>query len=133
MIGLDTNVILRVFDRTDVEQSSAVDDLLSSPNSQGSFLLNPIVLSEFAWTLQRQYKKPRDVIADHLDRVLQSPEFIVPFLDEAVDAARRYRNGPASFADYFLAAINRSLGCDATLTFDKDAAKDGDLYSLLKV
>ena len=133
MIGLDTNIVLRIFDRTDADQSAAVDALLSSPNSEGSFLLNPIVLSEFAWTLQRTYKKPRDVIADHLDRVLQSPEFIVPFLDEAMDAVRRYRDGPADFADYFLAAINRSLSCEATLTFDKDAAKDGDLYSLLKV
>lgn len=133
MIGLDTNIVLRVFDRTDADQSAAVDALLSSRESEGSFLLNPIVLSEFAWTLQRTYKKPRDVIADHLDRVLQSPEFIVPFLDEAMDAARRYRDGPADFVDYFLAAINRSLSCETTLTFDKDAAKDGDLYSLLKV
>ncbi|WP_398480120.1 PIN domain-containing protein [Tardiphaga sp.] len=133
MIGLDTNIVLRVFDRTDADQSAAVDALLSSRKSEGSFLLNPIVLSEFAWTLQRTYKKPRDVIADHLDRVLQSPEFIVPFLDEAMDAARRYRDGPADFVDYFLAAINRSLSCETTLTFDKDAAKDGDLYSLLKV
>lgn len=133
MIGLDTRFVLRIFDRTDADQSAAVDTLLSSPNSEGSFLLNPIVLSEFAWTLQRTYKKPRDVVADHLDRVLQSPEFIVPFLDEAIDAARRYRDGPADFADYFLAAINRSLSCETTLTFDKDAAKDDDLYSLLKV
>jgi predicted nucleic-acid-binding protein len=133
VIGLDTNIILRIFDRNDAEQSAAVDELLSAPASEGSFLLNPIVLSEFAWTLQRTYKKPRNVVADHLDGVLQSPEFIVPFHDEAMDAARRYRIGPASFADYFLAAINRSLGCDATLTFDKNAAKDDDLYSLLKV
>jgi predicted nucleic-acid-binding protein len=132
VIGLDTNIVLRVFDRTDAKQSAAVDALLSSPNSEGSFMLNPVVLSEFAWTLRRTYKKPRAVIADHLDRVLQSPEFIVPFLDEAIDAARRYRRGPADFADYFLAAINRSLNCETTLTFDTDAVKDGEFFSLLK-
>lgn len=131
MIGLDTNVILRLFDLSDSRQSAAVDKLLTMPDAEGNFLLNPIVLSEFAWTLQRAYKKPRMVIADHLDRLLQSPEFVVPFLDEALDAVRRYRDGGANFADYFLAAINRSLGCNSTLTFDEDAA-EGDLFSLLK-
>jgi predicted nucleic-acid-binding protein len=132
VIGLDTNIILRIFDRTDAKQAAAVDLLLENADSDGSFLLNPIVLSEFAWTLQRTYKKPRSVIADHLERLLQSPEFIVLFLDEASEAVRRYRVGPAGFADYFLAAVNRSLGCGSTLTFDEDAATEPDLYSLLK-
>jgi predicted nucleic-acid-binding protein len=131
MIGLDTNVVLRLFDASDLKQSAAVERLLTMPDAEGNFLLNPIVLSEFAWTLQRSYKKPRTVIADHLDRLLQSPEFVIPFLDEALDAVRRYRDGRANFADYFLAAINRSLGCDTTLTFDEDAA-EGDLFSLMK-
>jgi predicted nucleic-acid-binding protein len=94
-------------------------------------LLNPIVLSEFAWTLKRSYKKSRSVIADHLDLLLQSPEFVIPFGVEAADAVRRYREGSADFADYLLAAINRSLGCNSTITFDADAA-EGDLFSLLK-
>ncbi|KIZ38525.1 MULTISPECIES: PIN domain-containing protein [Rhodopseudomonas] len=117
---------------TDAKQSAAVEQLFATAEADGSFLLNPIVLSEFAWTLQRTYKKPRGVIADHIERLLQSPECIVPFLDEAVDAVRRYRQGSASFADYFLAAINRSLGCGSTLTFDQDAAEERELFSLLK-
>jgi predicted nucleic-acid-binding protein len=132
VIGLDTNIILRIFDQTDAKQSAAVVRLLETEDADGSFLLNPIVLSEFAWTLQITYKKPRDVIADHLERLLQSPEFIVLFLDEASEAVRRYRDGPADFADYFLAAVNRSMGCGTTLTYDEDAAADTELFSLLK-
>ena len=72
------------------------------------------------------------VIADHLDLLLQSPEFVVPFGVEAADAVRRYREGSADFADYLLAAINRASGCRSTLTFDREAADD-DQFTLLKV
>jgi len=132
VIGLDTNIILRLFDFTDAKQAAAVEQLFETAESEGAFLINPVVLSEFAWTLHRTYKKPRGVIADHIERLLQSQECVVPFLDEALDALRCYRQGPAGFADYFFAAINRSLGCSTTLTFDEDAAEEHELFSLLK-
>jgi predicted nucleic-acid-binding protein len=128
--GLDTNIVLRIFDRSDERQSLAVERLLAEGDKE--FLLNPVVLSEVAWTLKRRYKKSRTVIADHLERLVQSPEFSVTFADEAMEAVRRYRTGPADFADYFLGAINRALGCTTTLTFDEEAAKDQS-FSLMKV
>jgi predicted nucleic-acid-binding protein len=130
--GVDTNIVLRIFDRTDTRQSSAVEKLIAEAASSKDLLLNPIVLAELAWTLKRSYKKSRSVIADHLDLLLQSPEFVVPFGVEVVDAVRRYREGSADFADYLLAAINRASGCRSTLTFDHEAADD-DQFTLLKV
>jgi predicted nucleic-acid-binding protein len=130
--GVDTNIVLRIFDRTDARQSSAVERLIAGAAGSKDLLLNPIVLSELAWTLKRSYKKSRGVIADHLDLLLQSPEFVVPFSVEAADAVRRYREGSADFADYLLAAINRASGCRSTLTFDHEAADD-DQFTLLKV
>jgi predicted nucleic-acid-binding protein len=131
VIGFDTNIILRVFDRSDVKQSAAVDRLLEKPIDGETYLLNPIVLTEFVWTLDRTYKVRRAVIADHLERILQAPEFVVPFADAAEEATLRYREGPADFSDYFIAAINRTLGCRSTLTFDEAAAKDEN-FMLLK-
>ncbi len=131
MKGLDTNIVLRIFDRTDERQSMAVDHFLAASGNK-ELLLNPIVLSELVWTLKRRYKKSRMVISDHLERLVQSQEFTVIFAEEAEEAVRRYRDGPADFADYFLAAINRNFGCATTLTFDDDAAKD-ESYTLLKV
>ena len=132
MRGVDTNIVLRIFDRTDARQSSAVERLIAEAASSKDLLLNPIVLAELAWTLKRSYKKSRSVIADHLDLLLQSPEFVVPFGVEAADAVRRYREGSADFADYLLAATNRASGCRSTLTFDHEAADD-DQFTLLKV
>ena len=131
MIGLDTNIILRLFDRTDARQTKAVEQLLADETNADGCLVNPIVLAEFAWTLDRTYRQQRAIIADHIDRVLQAPEFIVPFVDEALTAVGRYRNGPADFADYFFSEINRSLGCTTTVTFDRDAGKD-DNFTMLK-
>ena len=130
MIGIDTNILLRLFDRTDRPQTRAAERLIVE-QSEGGCLLNPIILCEFAWTLDRTYKVSRGITADHIDRILEAPEFIIPFADEATVAADRFRRGPADFADYFLAEINRTLGCATTMTFDRDAAKEGDLFTLL--
>jgi predicted nucleic-acid-binding protein len=118
--GVDINIVLRIFDRTDTSQSSAVERLIAGAASSKDLLL------------KRSYRKSRSVIADHLDLLLQSPEFVVPFGVEAADAVRRYREGSADFADYLLAAINRASGCRSTLTFDHEAADD-DQFTLLKV
>jgi predicted nucleic-acid-binding protein len=131
VIGLDTNVVLRVFGRGNAKQTAAVERLLADAANGETCLLNPIVLAEFAWTLDRTYKRKRTVVADHLERLLQAPEFVVPFHDEALDATRRYRDGSADFADYFLSAINRTLGCRTTLTFDRNAAQD-DHFKLIE-
>jgi predicted nucleic-acid-binding protein len=122
--GIDTNVLLRLFDRSDRSQTRAAERLITEQSESGC-LLNPIVLCEFAWTLDRTYRSRRSIVADHIERILEAPEFIVPFADEAATAAEQFRRGPADFADYFFAEINRTLGCSTTMTFDRDAAKDG--------
>jgi predicted nucleic-acid-binding protein len=130
VIGIDTNILLRLFDRSDPSQTRSAEKLIAKEAQEGC-LLNPIVLSEFAWTLDRTYKVAPGIIADHIDRILEAPEFIVPFADEAAAAAERLRAGPADFADYFFAEINRTLGCTTTMTFDRDAAK-GEQFTLLR-
>ena len=59
----------------------------------------------------------------------ESPEFVVASLDEAARAVQRFRDGPADFADYFLAEINTTAGCAVTATFDRDALKSGEPFA----
>ena len=42
-----------------------------------------------------------------------------------------YKASNADFPDHLLARVNESKGCDATITFDKKAAKQ-PLFELLK-
>jgi predicted nucleic-acid-binding protein len=123
VIGVDTNIILRLFDLEDASRTRIAERLIAREAKADGCLVNPIVLAEFAWTLDRSYKLDRGEVADHLERILRAPEFRVPFADEATTAVSRFRSGPADFADYFLAEISRSLGCTTTATFDHEAGK----------
>ena len=68
-------------------------------------------------------------MADRIELILEAPEFVVANADEAERAIARLREGSAEFADYFLAEINRSAGCDNTATFDKHAGRSEDLFA----
>jgi predicted nucleic-acid-binding protein len=127
MIGLDTNVLLRLGDDREPDQRDRARALVGSQGDSGCFV-NPIVLSEFAWTLTRIYKLPRADVAARIALILEAPEFVVASLDEASRAVHRFRRGPADFADYFLAEINTSAGCATTATFDRDALKSGEPF-----
>ena len=124
MIGLDTNVLLRLGDDREPDQRDRARALVGSQGSSGCFV-NAIVLSEFAWTLTRIYKLSRADVAARIAVILEAPEFAVASVAEASRAVQRFRSGPADFADYFLAEINSSVGCTATATFDRDALKSG--------
>lgn len=128
MIGLDTNVLLRLGDDQEPGQRDRARALVRSQGANGCFV-NAIVLAEFAWTLTRSYKLPRGDAAARIAVILESPEFVVASLDEASRAVDRFRHGPADFADYFLAEINASAGCATTATFDSDALKSGDPFA----
>jgi predicted nucleic-acid-binding protein len=128
MIGLDTNVLLRLGDDREPDQRDRARALVGSQGASGCFV-NPIALSEFAWTLTRIYKLSRADVAARIALILESPEFVVASLDEASRAVARFRGGAADFADYFLAEINMSAGCATTATFDRDALKSGEPFS----
>jgi predicted nucleic-acid-binding protein len=127
MIGLDTNVLLRLGDEREPGQRDRARTLVRSQGTSGCFI-NEIVLSEFAWTLTRIYKLPRGDVAARIALILEAPEFVVASSGEASRAVDRFRVGPADFADYFLAEINGSAGCASTATFDRDALKSGESF-----
>lgn len=129
MIGLDTNVLLRLVDGTNAAQTRQASALISTRGDRSCFV-GVIVLCEFAWTLKQRYKLKRSAVADHLASLMSAREFIVQNEAEVIRAVDSFRTGKADFADYLLAEINRSLGCSTTMTFDKDAAIN-DLMTLV--
>jgi predicted nucleic-acid-binding protein len=128
MIGLDTNVLLRLGDDQEPGQRDRARALVRSRGASGCFV-NTIVLAEFAWTLTRSYKLSRRDAAARIAVILESPEFVVASPEEASRAVERFRDGPADFADYFLAEINASAGCATTATFDRAALKSGEPFA----
>ena len=127
MIGLDTNLLLRLGDELEPGQRSRALALIQSQGFGGCFV-NGIVLCEFSWTLRQSYKMTRSEVAARLGVLLELPELVIASPEEAARALQRFRVGPADFADYFLAEINRSAGCASTATFDSDALKSGEPF-----
>lgn len=123
MIGIDTNVLLRVLLDDDREQSARAVRLIKTIRAEGPVVINPIVLAEAVWTLRRKLQGSREEIAPRIEQLLETDGFEVMFPEAARRALDGYRTGPADFADYFVAEINAEIGCRTTFTFDKDAVK----------
>jgi hypothetical protein len=59
MIGLDTNVLLRLFVEDDPLQSDQARRFVGAAAADAPCVVNPVVPAEFAWTLARNFKKKR--------------------------------------------------------------------------
>lgn len=128
MRGIDTNILLRTVDLTDARQTAAVERLLDEAEDEPLFV-NHIVLSEFAWTLERTFKRPRQEIVLRLRQIMEAPDFFVPqakLVEQAIDA---FEISKAQFPDCLIGVANLASGCATTLTFDGDAAEMTQLFS----
>jgi predicted nucleic-acid-binding protein len=126
MIGIDTNVLVRlVHVEDDPEHSAAAQKLV---RLRAPVFLNPIVLAEFAWTLRSIWKFNRKQVHDRLAGILDSPEFTVLLPQETHRALEKFRSGPADFADYLIGELNLGCGCDCSYTFDKPALRKNPAF-----
>ena len=128
MIGLDTNVLLRLFVEDDPQQSERARSFFEAASARETCVVNPVVLAEFAWTLVRGFRKKRREVAHLIAEVLSADDVEISNRSAAERALAAYRAGNADFPDYFLAEINLELGCASTATFDK-AALDSSAFS----
>jgi predicted nucleic-acid-binding protein len=66
------------------------------------------------------YDYSREEIARALEQIFATAQFEVERLDEARQALGDFRSTKAGFSDAFTGRINRSLGAEHTVTFDRD-------------
>ena len=131
MIGLDTNVVVRLLVRDDHAQLQRAEQALERHCSENNpALVNRVVLVEVVWVLARAYKYSRSEIVGALEALLQVREVSVESPAEVWEALHLYSGGSADFSDYFLSVLNRKNGCQTTLTFDAQAARSA-LFHLL--
>ena len=124
MIGLDTNVVIRLLVQDDAAQLRRVQKSIAKECSEENpGLINSVVLVETVWVLGSAYGYGREDISHAVETLLQIKELEVQCPNEAWEGLSLYRSGKAEFADCYLAAINRGLGCKDTITLDKKAAR----------
>ncbi len=124
MIGLDTNVLLRLLLNDDPPQAQAARKFLKahcSPEHPG--FVGHIALCEFAWTLERTYDLNRVRIASAIDALVNNASLKIEMPDQVAGAVEIYRRTPIGFSDALMANVNSAQGCSETATFDRKAAR----------
>ena len=124
MIGIDTNILLRLWLNDDPAQSKRIDQLLAEHGGlPGSLLVTDVVLVEAVWTLKSAFEqdKPDQLIA--VRSLLEETAFA--FEDRAAVAAALtlFESGSCGFADCLVVAKHARQGCDFTATFDRGMRK----------
>ena len=121
MIGLDTNILVRYLTHDDPAQYAKAAALIDTVTNRGDhFVVNTAVLCELVWVLGTAYDYSREEIARALEQIFSTAQFEIERLDDARQALLDFRSTKADFSDALIGRINRSLGAEHTVTFDRD-------------
>jgi predicted nucleic-acid-binding protein len=124
LIGVDTNVLLRVLVEDNVAQLHAANALIDSADRDGDpLLVSPIVIVELEWVMRKLYDRNKDQILDGLDRLRGHANIVIDDAEAVESAIKAWRTGKADLADYLISALARARGARTTMTFDRDAAE----------
>jgi len=124
MIGIDTNVLLRLLVRDDDAQVRAAERFFAthcSPENPG--FVSIVVIVETAWALRRFYLYGRPQIANALRSLLDVAELEIESAEDVRSAIADFETSTAGFVDCLVARANASSGCEHTVTFDRKASK----------
>lgn len=124
MIGLDTSVLVRFLVQDDTRQFERARRLIQREAERGvPVMTSLLVLLETEWVLRSRYALSKEEIADTISGLLDAAE--VRFEEEPVveQALYLWRDSAADSADCLVGAHHRSLGCEATASFDARAIR----------
>lgn len=119
MMGIDTNVLVRLLVADDPEQAERARVYVTE---HAPCWMNRIVLCETVWVLERLYGHSRSRVAAALRQVLETRQFEIEDA-EAVRSGIEAIDEGHDFADTVVAFTNRSRGCQVTAAFDRKASR----------
>lgn len=130
MIGLDTNILVRLLVRDDPRQTKRAQDFVETHCTEKSpAFINSVVLAELVWVLSSSYGYGRAEIVMVLDELMTGTDRVFEHHDEVRAALKAFGSKRIDFVDALIAAINGAQGCKATATFDRRASgHDGFIH-----
>ena len=123
MIGLDTNVLVRYIMQDDARQSPKATKLIESLDADNPGYITMVSVVELYWVLTTSYGLSGQQVAQALEAILRTKQFLVERADQVVRALRVFGEGKADFADCLIERSASGAGCVQTMTFDVGAAK----------
>ncbi len=124
MLGIDTNVLVRLLVADDADQTRRARRIVEKSVGQDEpVLVSLLVLIETEWVLRSRYELDKGTILTAFRGLLESRD--LAFEDESAveEALFHWKDGNCGFADCLISAHNRRLGCSATATFDAKAIR----------
>ncbi|MGA3311056.1 MAG: type II toxin-antitoxin system VapC family toxin [Xanthobacteraceae bacterium] len=132
MIGLDTNVLARLFiDDDPVQARSARQFVAERCSEKNPAFIDRVALCELVWVLSYSHGYGRAEIVRIIGQLLESQEIILEDADAVGAALRIFSSRNIDFADALIGEVNRARGCEATATFDRKAAKLDGFVSVI--
>ncbi len=121
MIGVDTNVLVRLLTADDAVQHAAAMRFFQNRSGADPAFVSAVTLAETIWVLRFRYRLTHADILDAVSGILDSDDFIVEGRELLVVA--RDAGKSALLTDFLVAHLGRRAGCSGTVTFDRRAAK----------
>jgi predicted nucleic-acid-binding protein len=124
MIGIDTNILLRLWLNDDPAQSKRIDQLLAEHGGlPGSLLVTDVVLVEAVWTLKSAFEQDKHAQLIAVRSLLEETAFAFEDREAVAAALTLFESGLCGFADCLVVAKHARQGCDFTATFDRGMRK----------
>lgn len=127
MIGIDTNVLIRMIARDDPKQLRQAVAVMQTLTPKQPGWVGISCLLEVVWVLTSRLRVSRDGIANVLDDLLSIDSIVVEQSEVVAGALTQFRRGKAEFADCLIAASAHAAGCKRIVTFDEMAARDAGM------
>ncbi|MGB5879223.1 MAG: type II toxin-antitoxin system VapC family toxin [Thermoanaerobaculia bacterium] len=132
MIGLDTNVVVRLMIEDDETQARRARRLLDEAAERDEpVFISDIVLSELEWVLDSAYQVPRHRILAAVNALAGDTRFCFEDQNRVTSALGLYQRGKGDLADYLLGLQGEKEGAQTTFTFDR-ALRGDARFTLLR-
>lgn len=123
MIGIDSNVLIRVIANDDPEQVEQIKVFFSDRSAETPAYVSAVVLAETFWALRRRLGYSAGVIASALGRLPESDDLEFQHGDRLAALLNRPETFRGDLADHLIAWSAEDAGCARILTFDRRAAR----------
>ncbi len=124
MIGIDTNILVRLLVADSAEQATAARVLIDEAEARGEkVFLNRLVMAECLWVLASQYRASKADALSAVEKLASHPALVVEDRDAWKEAVGTARKGRQQVVDLLVGGTNSGKGCSTTFTFDRIAAR----------
>lgn len=123
MIGVDTNVLVRLFVNDDPVQHVLAKAFFAARTRDDPAFVSMTCAVEFIWVLTRSFRQPPDRALGLLRLVLTSEDAVVEGSAEVREAMQIALEQGADFADAVIMLAGARAGASHSVTFDRGAAR----------